>query len=98
MNRLRGPTLRNIALTAPCMHGGSMSTLSEVLDFYAAGGHLIDAGPYAGDGRSNPYKNGLIIGFDLTTQGRIDIEAFLKSLTDESLLANTRYSRPWVAE
>jgi cytochrome c peroxidase len=32
----RVPTLRNIALTAPYMHDGSMATLDEVVDFYEA--------------------------------------------------------------
>ena len=32
------PTLRNIALTAPYMHDGSLATLDEVIDHYAAGG------------------------------------------------------------
>jgi cytochrome c peroxidase len=32
------PTLRDVALTAPYMHDGSMTTLEEVVDFYAAGG------------------------------------------------------------
>nr|NIM02150.1 di-heme enzyme [Acidobacteriota bacterium]NIM62241.1 di-heme enzyme [Acidobacteriota bacterium]NIO58502.1 di-heme enzyme [Acidobacteriota bacterium]NIQ31734.1 di-heme enzyme [Acidobacteriota bacterium]NIQ87013.1 di-heme enzyme [Acidobacteriota bacterium] len=34
----RAPTLRNIELTAPYMHDGSIATLEEVIDFYAAGG------------------------------------------------------------
>ena len=40
IGKFRPPTLRNIALTAPYMHDGSLATLEEVLDHYAAGGKL----------------------------------------------------------
>lgn len=39
--KFRPPTLRNIELTAPYMHDGSIATLEGVLDFYAAGGRNI---------------------------------------------------------
>src|SRR5690606_2793154 len=35
MGRFRAPTLRNIELTAPYMHDGSLATLDDVLDHYA---------------------------------------------------------------
>ncbi|MCZ7685487.1 MAG: hypothetical protein M5U28_44600 [Sandaracinaceae bacterium] len=44
MGRFRAPTLRNIAVTAPFMHDGSIATLEEVLDHYAAGGRTITEG------------------------------------------------------
>ena len=31
------PSLRNVALTAPYMHDGSLATLADVVDFYASG-------------------------------------------------------------
>jgi cytochrome c peroxidase len=96
MGRFRAPTLRNIALTAPYMHDGSAGTLSDVLDHYAAGGRTIDSGPYAGVGSENPYKSELINGFDLTTQEKIDVMAFLQALTDEELAADPRFSDPFV--
>jgi len=37
MGRFRVPTLRNIAVTAPYMHDGSVATLEDVIDHYAAG-------------------------------------------------------------
>ncbi len=37
-SRFRAPTLRNVAVTAPYMHDGSLPTLAAVLDHYAAGG------------------------------------------------------------
>ena len=38
VGKFRVPTLRNIALTAPYMHDGSIATLDAVLDHYTAGG------------------------------------------------------------
>ena len=34
MGQFRSPTLRNIALTAPYLHNGSIKTLKEVMEFY----------------------------------------------------------------
>ncbi len=52
MGAFRAPTLRNVAVTAPYMHDGSVATLAEVIDFYDAGGRVIEGG----DGRANPFK------------------------------------------
>jgi cytochrome c peroxidase len=95
MGRFKAPTLRNIALTAPYMHDGSVATLDEVLDIYARGGRLITSGPNAGDGRLNPFKNGRVNGFILGTQQRADLLAFLNALTDESFVTNAAFSNPW---
>jgi cytochrome c peroxidase len=94
--KFKAPTLRNIAVTAPYMHDGSISTLEEVLDHYAAGGRTISSGSLAGVGRDNPLKDKLIHGFEMTAQNRADLVAFLKSLTDEELLRDPRYSDPWL--
>ncbi len=80
--KFRAPTLRNIELTAPYMHDGSIATLDEVIDHYARGGRLIATGPYAGDGALNPNRSSLINGFVITANERLDLIAFLKSLTD----------------
>lgn len=93
--KFRAPTLRNIALTAPYMHDGSIATLDEVLDHYARGGRLIAAGPYAGDGALNPNKSSLIAGFVLTPDERLDVIAFLESLTDMAFICNADLSDPF---
>ncbi|MEM9762313.1 MAG: MbnH family di-heme enzyme, partial [Pseudomonadota bacterium] len=83
----RPPTLRNVALTAPYMHDGSLATLDAVIDHYAAGGRLIEDGPFAGDGRLHPGKSHFVRGFKATPAERAALRAFLASLTDEAFLA-----------
>lgn len=94
MGRFRPPSLRNVALTAPYMHDGSIATLEDVIQFYSDGGRLISKGEYAGDGRENPYKSSLVGGFKLTDQEKLDLLSFLNSLTDESFLTDPRFSDP----
>jgi cytochrome c peroxidase len=91
----KAPTLRNIALTAPYMHDGSIATLSEVLDHYAAGGRTIKEGPYKGAGSKSPLKDTLVRGFELTAQERADLLAFLESLTDQEFVTNPAFADPW---
>ncbi len=94
MGRFRAPSLRNIALTAPYMHDGSIGTLDEVLDHYAAGGRRIESGPRQGDGARSPFKSEFVPGFELAKQERRDLLAFLAALTDESVLSEERFSDP----
>lgn len=89
------PMLRNVALTAPYMHDGSIATLDSVLDHYAAGGRTIERGPHAGVGRNNPLKSAFVPGFVLTAAERADLLAFLEALTDRELLEDPRWSDPW---
>jgi cytochrome c peroxidase len=95
MGRFKAPTLRNIELTAPYMHDGSIADLDGVLDHYARGGRLISSGPYAGDGALSPYKNSFVKGFTLTAQQRADLIEFLRALTDTKFITNPAYSNPW---
>ena len=44
IGRFKAPTLRNIAVTAPYMHDGSVATLGDVIDHYADGGRTIATG------------------------------------------------------
>ena len=94
MGKFRAPSLRNIELTAPYTHDGSVTTLREMIEIYMAGGRNIDSGPHAGDGRENPFKDGLIRSFSASEQDIDDVIAFLNSLTDEELINNPRFSNP----
>ena len=95
VGKFKAPTLRNIAVTAPYMHDGSVATLEDAIDHYAAGGRTIPDGPYRGVGRDNPNKSPAIRGFTLTDGQRADLVAFLRSLTDEDLLRDPRFANPW---
>ena len=76
------------------LHDGSIATLAEVIAHYERGGRKLDEGPYAGDGRRNPYKSEFIRGFELTDQERADLLEFLRALTDSNVLENPRWSAP----
>lgn len=95
VGKFKAPTLRNIAVTAPYMHDGSIPTLEGVLDHYAAGGRTIRGGPNSGAGHDNPNKDPLIGGFELSAQDRKDLIAFLESLTDQAVLTDPRFASPW---
>ena len=71
--KFRTPGLRNIALTAPYMHDGSMGTLSEVLEFYARGGF------------SNEGLDPALQPFPMSARDKADLLAFLESLTGNNV-------------
>jgi len=95
MGRFKAPTLRNIAVTKPYMHDGSVATLEDVVDHYSRGGRLIESGSHAGDGRLSPFKSEFVNGFELSDTERADLIEFLSSLTDESALIDDRWSNPF---
>ena len=84
IGKFRPPSLRNIAVTAPYMHDGSLATLDEVIDHYAAGGRL-----------NLPNKSRILRPIRLSAAERADLIEFLKSLTDNALLHDPRWSDPW---
>jgi len=95
MGRFKPPTLRNIMVTAPYMHDGSLETMDEVLEHYARGGTLTTEGENVGDGALNPNKSLFVNGFELTEERRADLMAFFESLTDEAFLTNPAFADPW---
>lgn len=93
--KFKTPSLRNVSLTTPYMHDGSIGTLEEVLDSYARGGRNISTGPFAGDGKENKNKDHRIQGFSLSTEERICLISFLYSLEDSSVLKNPAFQNPF---
>lgn len=79
--KYRTPTLRNVALTGPYMHDGSLESLRQVVDFYDAGG--ID----------NPDKDPRVRPLGLSAGEKADLIAFLKSLTGDNVEALARDAR-----
>jgi cytochrome c peroxidase len=86
--RFRTPTLRNVALTAPYMHNGMLTSLEEVLQFYDNGRsenpNVASGGRGRGRGRGGPPR---VDGdfrrvADMSSRQREDIIAFMEGLTD----------------
>jgi cytochrome c peroxidase len=77
------PTLRNIVVTAPYMHDGSLATLWDVMDHYNKGGV------------PNPYLDGGMQRLGLTEPELDDLVAFLATLTDDRFakLGDTELAR-----
>ncbi|WP_073325501.1 cytochrome-c peroxidase [Ferrimonas marina] len=67
--KFRTPGLRNVALTPPYMHDGSLPTLAAVVAFYNAGG-----GPVAD-------KNPRVMPLHLSAEEQRQLVAFLQALT-----------------
>lgn len=72
-------TLRNIELTAPYMHDGSLKTLKEVMVHYNNGG------VNKADERVNDFLSGGIRPLNLTDPQLDDLVAFMKALTSSSI-------------
>ncbi len=71
--KFRTPSLRNVALTAPYIHDGTLPTLGAVIDFYAQGGFQA------------PGQDPRIRTLSLPVEQRAQLEAFLKSLTSDEV-------------
>lgn len=84
----KSPSLRNIALTAPYMHDGRFKTLEEVVNFYSTGvqDHANLHPALRRDGN---------LKLNLTPQQKADLVAFLKTMTDQSVTWDTRFSNPF---
>jgi cytochrome c peroxidase len=95
MGRFKAPSLRNIAVTAPYMHDGSIATLEAVLAHYDAGGRTIRRGPHAGIGSTSPYRAEFMKRIGFTPREKLDMLAFLRALTDSTFLTDPRFSNPW---
>jgi len=83
--KFKAPSLRNIVMTAPYMHDGSVATLEDVIAHYATAGRAAESA----------YKSEAITGFQLSTVEHSDLLAFLASLTDTALPGDPRFSDPW---
>lgn len=73
--KFKVPSLRNVALTAPYMHDGSLATLDEVIDHFASGGS------------AHPNKSMMIRGFEISDQEKAELIAFLESLSDSAFIS-----------
>ncbi len=91
--RFRTPSLRNVSVTAPYMHDGSIATLDDVIRR-----HYAPAGRSAAVmGAPSPLRSEFVMGFEVTDAEVSDLVAFLQALTDQTLLSDARWSNPWPA-
>jgi Cu/Ag efflux protein CusF len=77
------------------MHDGSIKTIEEVIDHYLAGGRTIKTGPNAGVGFENPNKSEFVKRIELSEAEKADLIAFLRSLTDQTVLTDPSLSSPF---
>lgn len=86
----KSPTLRNIELTGPYMHDGRFETLEEVIDFYSDG---VQMHPNLSATMLQPWDEPVHLNF--STDQKDALIAFLKTLTDYSVLTDEKYSNPF---
>ncbi len=84
------PSLKNIALTAPYMHDGRFRTLEEVVEHYNSG---VQDHPNLGGALRD--ENGQPIRLNFTEQEKTDLVNFLKTLTDEEISRDVKFSDPF---
>lgn len=75
LGSFKTPTLRNIAVTAPYMHDGSLATLRDVVVHYNNGGVTKEGDPV------NDFLSGGIRPLNLTESEIDDLVAFMEALT-----------------
>jgi cytochrome c peroxidase len=81
--KMRTVTLRNIALSAPYMHDGSLKTLEEVINHYSSGG------------KKSPNKDPQVLDIKLNNVQKKQLVAFLNTLTDTVFINNPAYKNPF---
>lgn len=84
------PSLKNIELTAPYMHDGRIKTLAEVIEHYDSG---VQPHPNLSSQLRNP--DGSPVRLNLTKEEKAALIAFLKTLTDRSIIADIKFSDPF---
>ena|SRR6218665_1453490 len=85
------PTLKNIVLTAPYMHDGRFQTLQQVIEHYNSGvKNHPNLSPQLKDVNGNPQQ------LNLSTEDKAALFAFLRTLTDENLIHNVKWSDPFI--
>ena len=84
--KFRVPSLRNIDTTFPYMHDGRLPTLKAVLDFYTDG--IVDSPTLDDQFR----KEDGSLGLDISESEKLQLIAFLKTLTDNDFINDRRFA------
>jgi len=91
--RMKSPSLKNVALSSSFMHDGRFSSLEEVVEHYSSGvqdGPALDARLKGADGAA--------LKPNLSPQDKAALVAFMKTLSDPVLGADTRFASPFRAD
>ncbi len=90
--KFKAPSLRNVALTAPYMHDGRFQTLEQVVEHYSTGVH-----PHKNLGLAFEIRPGdePTSGFHFSQEQKAALVAFLKTLTDRSIISDPKFSDPF---
>lgn len=86
----KSPSLKNVALAGPYMHGGTLATLRDVVEHYNSG---IQAGPALDPRLQNPQGNPIRL--NLSENEKTAIVAFLNTLNDPVLVADQKFASPF---
>lgn len=93
LGQFKVPSLRNVAMTAPYMHDGRFTTLEQVVEHYNSGiqhhRNLDDRLTTTGMTGGPPKQ------YFMTAYEKSSLVAFLKTLTDQTLLTDIRFSDPF---
>jgi cytochrome c peroxidase len=90
VGRFKTTSLRNIELTAPYMHDGRFNTLEEVVEHYNSGiQNHPTLSPALSDANGNPVR------LNFTDSEKAALVAFLKTLTDNTVSAEVKWSDPF---
>ncbi len=87
----KSPSLKNVGITGPYMHDGRFDNLMQVIEHYNSG---IQAGP-ALDNRLREGRGNNVERLNLSEQDKLDLVAFLHTLTDENLISDPKFSDPF---
>lgn len=79
IGKFRVPSLRNVELTAPYMHDGSLASLEDVITHYKSGG------------QPHPNKSSTLRPIALNENETADLLIFLKTLTDNTFINNSDF-------
>ncbi len=102
LTNTRSPSLRDMfngsgALNGQAMHDGSLTTIAAIIDHYNViipnqdiDNRLRGGGGGPGGGNNNGQR------LNITAQERIDLEAFLKTLTGNDVYTNPKWSNPFI--
>lgn len=77
------PTLRNLAFSSPYFNDGSVESLNDVIELFAAGGRAVKRHPY-------------LSGFSINLEQRQYLVRFLLTLSDSTFIKNPQFQDPWV--